>query len=252
MKKRIVLSLAAVGTALAMIPLFAAFEAHVINVTATIENALSVPLDSIEYGTVFPQEELDQSVRIALSSSFLAESDANDVEYVIKQKPKCQGETGEGLAFGRVIEDEGDNFICEDDGFEILPLLCPYLSKHPDGTDNSGNAGTNGATNDSSLDAFHGVINHWSATTTLAFEVEGRLVKKDEEDGSADTSDTWTIDLKVPCFGDNCGQDWENYVFGINSGANADDYIQPEGNEGALFGCDLWIEVTGVSRLSDD
>ena len=40
MKKKIVLGLAAAGTALAMLPMLAAFEAHVINVTARIENAL--------------------------------------------------------------------------------------------------------------------------------------------------------------------------------------------------------------------
>ena len=58
------------GTTLAVIPMFAAFEAHVINVTARIENALSVNTDPISFGTVFPQEELDRLIRLSLSKSF--------------------------------------------------------------------------------------------------------------------------------------------------------------------------------------
>jgi hypothetical protein len=48
--KKVFISLAAVGTALAVLPMFAAFEAHVINVTATIENALSVNATPIAFG----------------------------------------------------------------------------------------------------------------------------------------------------------------------------------------------------------
>ena len=51
MKRKIILGLGAAGTALALLPLFAAFEAHVINVTAKIENALAVSTNSIEFGT---------------------------------------------------------------------------------------------------------------------------------------------------------------------------------------------------------
>src|SRR3990167_1141743 len=94
-KSKIVLGIAASGTALALIPMFAAFEAHVINVTAKIENALSVPTDPINFGTVFPQEQLDRFLSVALSQSFLDEANADDVEYIIRQKPKC-GVTNEG------------------------------------------------------------------------------------------------------------------------------------------------------------
>ena len=52
--KKIFLGLGALALAIAVVPMFAAFEAHVINVTASIENALYVPLKEIKFGTVFP------------------------------------------------------------------------------------------------------------------------------------------------------------------------------------------------------
>ena len=36
-------------------------------------------------------------------------------------------------------------------------------------------------------------------------------------------------------------------MLGINPAANPDNYIQPLAREHQLFGCDLWIEVTGIS-----
>src|SRR3989338_8563757 len=72
--KKILFGLGAIGVTLVMIPMFVAFEAHVVNVTATIENALNVPIGSIEFGTVFPQEKLDQTFDVSLSDSFLAQA----------------------------------------------------------------------------------------------------------------------------------------------------------------------------------
>jgi len=88
MKKRILLALGSAGAAAAIIPLFAAFEAHVINVTAKIENALQVQTEAIEFGTVFPEEVLFKDFGVQLSDSFREEGRVDDVEYHIKQKDK--------------------------------------------------------------------------------------------------------------------------------------------------------------------
>jgi len=72
----------------------------------------------------------------------------------------------------------------------------------------------------------------------------GYLSKIDE-----DTEDTWVIDLAVPCFGGYCAQDWADFVFGINPEADASQYTQDIANEHKVFGCDLWVEVTGVSEF---
>lgn len=241
--KKFLIGLFALAVAAATAPMFAAFEAHVINVTARIENALSMDITPIEYGTVFPQEELDKFVDVNLSQSFLDENRVDDVEYVIRQKPKCglpvpQSDPVQYSDFKQAKEDASGNFICPD-GYIVLPLLCPYLSKHeqsPDGT-------APGGENDSAgILAFHGDIDHWGLDTVIATQVRGRLAKSEQ-----DTSDRWKIDLKAPCFQGNCDQGWAEYVRGINPLADPLAYIQPRNNEHQLFGCDLWFEVGGIS-----
>ena len=230
----------AFAIAIATVPMFAAFEAHIINVTAQIENALSVNTDPIEFGTVFPQEALDREINISLSGSFREEGRVDDVEYVIRQKPKCQLNaeyTGEPLSeFGRVTED-GDVFICEDgENYHILPVLCPFLSKHEITAEDSEN-------DSDGINAFHGPIFGWDLGDTLDTQVAGRLAKSDD-----DYDDTWNIDFRVPCFDGHCAQDWADFVIANNPEATPEDYILPTELEHDLFGCDLWIEVNGISE----
>ena len=257
--KKLVTGLLATAATLVVLPMFAAFEAHVINVTAKIENALSVNTTPIDFGTVFPQEELNRQIDIVLSESFQDESDANDVEYILRQKPKCAWTTDVGTVLldlptksGHV--DEQGNITCPEPDTEIdngatwgpLPLLCRYLSKHDlDPDDQNDDAG---------LDAFHEI---GSIDPTLGWvwnDVHGKLEK--DNSGTADIEtdfdlrDLWNLDLKVPCFGNHCAQDWEAFVTEINGTANPDNFVQSIENEHKIFGCDLWIEVTGVSRFS--
>ncbi len=218
-----------------MLPLFSAFEAHIINVTAQIENGCLVRIPDIDFGTTFPQEKLDKTFNVELSGSFLASDEMDALEYRIRQKPKCWNGNADNPMFGVVVEDNG-GFVCVDDGFEILPVLCPYLSKHEITTDGTDNGGKNDS---SGIPAFHGLPGAWDISKTLATEVTGRLIKS-----AGDVFDTWNIDLKVPCFSRHCAQDWEDFVRGINPQANPADYIQPLENEHKLFGCDLWLEIT--------
>ena len=64
MKKDFVGSLTLLAVVVA-IPMFSAFEAWMN--TLKIENALSVNTNSINFGTVFPQEHLDQPLSVALT-----------------------------------------------------------------------------------------------------------------------------------------------------------------------------------------
>jgi len=257
LKKKILIAIAAGGTALAMLPLFAAFEAHVINVTAKIENALSVPVNEIKFGTVFPQEKLDKTFDVFLSQSFIEEDRVDDVEYFIRQKPKCglpipETKPVQYSEFEPAIEDGQGNFTCERvvgtenhvGGYVLLPLLCPYLSKHEISTDG---IAPNSENDGGGLNAFHGPIDlaSWTLPIAKSFDVKGRLAKSEQ-----DTQDTWNIDLKVPCFGGYCAQDWADFVHEFNSEANPDDYTQPIANEHKTFGCDLWVEVSGISTTT--
>lgn len=248
--KRLLAGVGTLALILAGAAAMSAFEAHVINVTATIENALNVSVDALDFGTVFPQEALDQRFNVFLSESFVREDRVDDVDYFIRQKPKCgipipQTDPVEYSGFVQVVEDEAGIFVCPEviiNDLPVrsvpLPLLCPYLSKEELTTDgpeeNDGSA----------LVAFHGPISliDWTMQVAQSFDVFGRLAKSEQ-----DTQDTWNIDLKVPCFGEHCAQDWDSFVNGINNSVNPADYIQPIENEHELFGCDLWLEVKGVS-----
>ena len=228
--KKIIAAVAMVSVVTLSAAMFAAFEAHVINVTAKIENALAVNTTPIEFGTVFPEEVLYSSpINMKLSDSFMAEDRVDDVEYIIRQKPKCAlfDAAGNITDYGRVTEDANNNFICVDAGYEKLPVLCPFLSKTPD----------NSPANDGSIAAFHGSITDWTMADTLATQVKGRLAKSDK-----DIEDNWIIDLHVPCFAGNCAQD---YVVPT-------EYELDPALEHLQFGCDLWIEVTGISETDDD
>ena len=204
---------AALVSMLAMVALAGAFEAHVINVTAQIENAIKVSVDEITFGTVFPQEQLDKQFDVTLSDSFMSENRVDDVEYVIRQKPKCWNGDEEVPKFGLVTEDVQGHFMCVDQGYTMLPLLCPYLSKHEITTD-----GTEGE-NDKGIDAFHGLPGEWNLITATSTQAYGRLAKS-----AQDTADKWNIDLKVPCFGGMCAQDWASFVHSLNPNADPEVY----------------------------
>jgi len=437
--KKILLSATAVATALAMVPMFAAFEAHVVNVTAKIENALSVPMKEIKFGTVFPQEMLDQNFGVSLSNSFqeqaqqtpdlvcngsfeipevtdpakwqlfpngyqglcwtvewetnvntyqnqtrpepalteyhenvaagwlaqdgdqyaemdsdwfgpnnplngepaltrlwqniptnvgqaytltyyfsprpstaagdntllvrvngsqvashtaaggagtswtlytypfiattpttkiefagagtnnslgvfldniqmVGEGRVNTVSYIIRQKPKCglpieNTDPVEYSAYGQVTENTDGNFVCADANYVMLPLLCPYLSKHeitPDG-DNTQNDGPG-------INAFHGLPGIWNLAKAKSFDskVWGILT------AASDIADEWNIDLKVPCFTDHCAQDWPAYVAQHaepnDPPADPEAYKADSAMEHEIYGCDLWLEVNNISN----
>jgi hypothetical protein len=166
-----------------------AYEAHIVNVTAHIENALSVSEDELAYGTVFPQEYLEKDFTISLSESFMAEENADDVNYIIAHKPKP--------------------------GFENV--LCPFLSTESADKDK----------NDTDKPSYYRGDHCEMDTATST----GRLAKSEN-----DTEDRWVVNLKVPPIDGSVGQDWPEDC--------------PTVPEEADYGCDLWIEVTDISRVN--
>jgi hypothetical protein len=122
----------------------------------------------------------------------------------------------------------------------VLPSLCQYLSKHQ--LDE----------NEYSVDipAFHQPFIIDNAGNVVYTEAKGNLSKVGTDPATWDTKDTWNIDLKVPCFGGQCAQDWATFVHEANPDAVPADYTQDQTNEHKVFGCDLWVEVTGVNIQS--
>lgn len=252
LKGKIIAGMGALGTGLVFLPLLAAYEAHVINVTARIENALFVHPQSLEYGTVFPQEHFDSSFFITFSESFSTaqQKRVGRVDYVIKQKPKPREEQVDALGGAEKARDWCHTHAPDPliknwtatstealDAYlqNCYPTLCPFLSKHPD---NNPATGSNG-NNDKGLPAFHNPELETASGTLVKFNPNGTTTNNDP-------GDSWTVDLAVPCFDGQCAQDWAQFVTGLNPKASPDDYTVPPQFEHQVFGCDLWVEVTKI------
>src|SRR4030042_7139843 len=99
MKKKIALSLVTILVVLGGVAAMSAYEAHVINVTAHIENALKIyPLSKeLKFGTVFPHEYRTEQITITTSESFCASTQRRvlNINYKIVQKPKCVNAVGQ-------------------------------------------------------------------------------------------------------------------------------------------------------------
>ena len=240
MIKNILVPLAVIAAVVGCVVAMSAFEAHVINVTAKIENALSVPTNPIMFGTVFPNEVLYKDLLVKLSDSFVAEPDADDVKYEIRQKPKPTAEeptqadteycVAQLAAAEQCVYDnqsamglEGAILYCYGpyDIAKCYPPLCPFLSKMEDLDPD----------NDQGVGAPHppGAV----ALGVLAKDNPAT----DPIENDWDLKDLWKLDLKVPCFIGNCAQ--------------SETGLLPIAWEKKDFGCDLWIEVTDISRFSE-
>ena len=152
--------------------IFTPFVNHFIYLAnAQVESVLMISPTSVEFGTVFPQEYLEKTAKIALSESFIKEWEVNNVEYKIIRKPKCK------------VWEGGE---CK----EYYNDLCPFLSQLSDRTPN----------NDEDVPSYY---DPQGCLDTAQKQAQGYLNK-----AQGDYEDNWTIDLKVPPFAGYVGQDW--------------------------------------------
>ena len=250
MNKKILLALGSVLVVVGGVAALSAFEAHVINVTAKIENALTVPAEAIPFGTVFPQEYLERNFIIRLSESFLADDQLRlgDVYYKIVQKPKlkplyeelvaqCPECTLHDAREWCATHGPGDELTAPHPGgswpYENLcyPNLCRFLSKI--GEDEYGTVNVDSYYHDSDPDY----------CVAPAYEVaEGYLEKCHPLNVACvpgeDIIDCWKVDLKVPPVDGYVGQDWPE---------SCADWVVP--TNAVTYGCDLWVEVARFSNL---
>jgi hypothetical protein len=220
MRKKILLGAIAMVIVAGGVAAMSAYEAHVINVTAHIENALKVmpTTGELVFGTVFPQEYHEKRVWVTTSESF-CESDQRrvlNIDYKIVQKPKCVNDAGQYAPV------DWATHKCPD-SYTKMPFLCPYLSKTP----------------------IDGDLEPYDDYGVLAFHdplaVATGTINKFE-----DLQDEWIIDLAVPCFEGMCAQDWPDFVYEHNPDADPHDFEAPAEHENSNFGCDLWFEVTKI------
>jgi len=92
MSKKLLLGIGSALAVVASVAAMSAWEAHVINVTAHIENALTVSPEAIDFGTVFPEETFHRTFQVECSTSFQMEDRVDDIHYQLVQKPKPLGD----------------------------------------------------------------------------------------------------------------------------------------------------------------
>ena len=83
-----------------------AYEAHVVDIKAHVENALIVSQE-LDYGITFPQEWMQEEVYIGLSESFMSENNTrvSDIKYALLWFPKLIAD------HPGAIDPDGDDFF---------------------------------------------------------------------------------------------------------------------------------------------
>jgi hypothetical protein len=71
--KKAILIVAALVLILSGVAAVSAYEAHLINVRAHVENAMSVTVEELDFGTVFPEEWMIKEFTVQVSESFCKE-----------------------------------------------------------------------------------------------------------------------------------------------------------------------------------
>jgi hypothetical protein len=94
--KKVLLVLGALVMVLSSVAMVSAYEAHIINVTTKVENAMRTPVSPIEFGTVFPQEWILKDFKVGTSGSFCAENQTRvtEINYSIFAEWKVLSDNG--------------------------------------------------------------------------------------------------------------------------------------------------------------
>ncbi len=253
---RIGLGAGTLGAILALAAAFSAFESHIINVTARIENALNVPTEALAFGTVFPQEYLTRDIQVGLSDSFLSEGRVDDVTYTIKQKPKVKDPICAQQVTASSTDPCNDNPIPGDPYSTITvgaftgPAWQYCENNLPPDSDTTDTIGytvdladpywqhcylplANSLSKDKALDEQDNNIPTdaadvdvqvpafhqayvWASGTNVSSLDPAFLAHGKLIKSGNDTEDTWVIDLKVPCFHNMCAQEASDPTNDVN------------------------------------
>ncbi len=253
---RIGLGAGTLGAILALAAAFSAFESHIINVTARIENALNVPTEALAFGTVFPQEYLTRDIQVGLSDSFLSENRVDDVTYTIKQKPKVKDPICATQVSASSTDPCNDSPIPGDPYATITvggftgPAWQYCENNLPPDSDTTDSIGytvnladpywqhcylplANSLSKDKAADELSDGLPTdadtvdvqvpafhqayvWASGTNTSSLDPAFLAHGKLMKSGNDTEDTWVIDLKVPCFHNMCAQEASDPTNDVN------------------------------------
>ena len=227
------------------VAMVSAYEAHVVNVKATVENALTVPVVEYDFGTCFPEEWLTREFNFRRSESFCyptqggrtlrgAEVDAIDYEvWVVRKKvedpaPVPYPDPVENIGGENYYYWLGDALYIN--VFETAPVDPIY--KFPDDADPLG----------------HGADGMLMHVTTSAAPILTGTITKSAYGAPDDWYDTMVIGLDVPDFEGS----W-NPLTDVPikpSGRNTPTVVLTGARnvQGIVLGADIVIQVTDVYK----
>lgn len=222
MAKKILVTTLSLIAVVGGITAMSAFESHIINVTAHIENALRVHSTAYDFGTVFPQENFNGnnsyefSIETSDSFSDPGQTRVLNIDYTITRKPKPIDPSDHEYCYSH----RNDNPKPADYYTRCYASMCASMSAHPIFPVNDPkDAGFDSYTNPDTV----------IGTGTLHKKV---ILSDPLPDNKFDI---WNLDLSVPCFKGECAQDWNHPGYEIDPT-----------QEGKTFGCDLWVEVNKI------
>ncbi len=192
--KKAILIVAAFLMLVSGVAAVSAYEAHIIDIKAHVENALGVPKEA-SFGVVFPQEVVEQDVCFGLSNSFIDPSydRGSMVQYAMKWEPKP---IEEGY-----LDPDGDGF------FEPL---APFVTLSPvDATDG----------------ALPQVPPAWVPSWAIAWGEMVKVIPEPETGPAGDLCDTWHLVFDVPVFDKWYNPDTDPKVPGGILYYDDDDYV---------------------------
>ena len=86
--KKVLLLVSALLIVFSGVAAVSAYEGHLVDIKAHVENALMVEKEEINIGTAFPQEEVEKTVYVGLSQSFRDQEYYSSVKYRLFWEPK--------------------------------------------------------------------------------------------------------------------------------------------------------------------
>jgi hypothetical protein len=90
--KKVIFLFAALMAVFSCIAAVSAYEGHMVDVKAHVENALMVQKAEVDFGITFPEEKVESQFLVGLSQSFRDQTRYSTVEYAMYWEPKPIGD----------------------------------------------------------------------------------------------------------------------------------------------------------------
>jgi hypothetical protein len=128
--KKAILIVAALVLVLSGVAAVSAYEGHLVNIKAHVENAIAVETYELDFGNVFPQEEVEKQLTFGLSESFVDKTQIRlssltyELYYELKPIPNTEPVEYYAALSPFLVLSDGDP-ADGNDKFEAQPVAVP-------------------------------------------------------------------------------------------------------------------------------